>query len=119
MSNKQAAALRTNPQLRIYDNPQQFVTCCYDQSKALCHPARQITTSQHRSPDVSHCQPGCGNIARTDQNVHQIRDAITKHQAEIDSATTPIPLRGRLEQRITALQGIVDDHQNQRKRESS
>ncbi|GAS95709.1 putative uncharacterized protein [Mycolicibacterium canariasense] len=112
MSTKQAAALRANPKLRIYDNPQQFVTCCYDQSKALCHPDRQVTASQHRSPDVSHCQPGCGNIARTDQNIAQIRDAITQYQDEIDSPTTPIPLRGRLEQRITALQAIVDEHQN-------
>jgi hypothetical protein len=115
MSNKQAAALRANPQLRIYDNPQQFVTCCYDQSKALCHPDRQVTASQHRSPDVSHCQPGCGNIARTDQNVNQIRDAIAQHQAEIASPTTPIPLRGRLEQRITALQAVVDEHRNKGK----
>lgn len=115
MSTKQAAALRTNPQLRIYDNPQQFVTCCYDQSKALCHPDRQVTTSQHRSPDVSHCQPGCGNIARTDQNVTQIRDAIAQHQAEIASPTTPIPLRRRLEQRINTLQAIVDEHQNNEK----
>ena len=110
MSNKQAAALRTNPQLRIYANPQQFVTCCYDQSKALCHPDRQVTASQNRSPDVSHCQPGCGNIARTDQNIGQVVDAIAHHQAEIASPTTPIPLQGRLKQRISALQSIVDEH---------
>lgn len=115
MSNKQAAALRANPQLRIYNNPQQFVTCCYDQAKALCHPDRQVTASQHRSPDVSHCQPGCGNIARTDQNVAQIRDAIVQHKAEIASPTTPVPLRGRLEQRVTALQAIVDEHHNEGK----
>lgn len=112
ISNKQAAALRANPQLRIYDNPQQFVTCCYDQSKALCHPDRQTTANELRSPDVSHCQTGCGNIARTDQNISQIQEAIARHEAEIASPTTPIPLRGRLEQRITALQAIVDQHQN-------
>lgn len=111
MSNKQAAALRANPQLRIYDNPQQFVTCCYDQSKALCHPDRETTANELRSPDVSHCQTGCGNIARTDQNISQIQEAIARHEAEIASPTTPIPLRGRLEQRITALQAIVDEHQ--------
>lgn len=110
MSNKQAAALRANPQLRIYENPQQFVTCCYDQSKALCHPDRQTTVNELRSPDISHCQPGCGNIARTDQNVNQIRQAIAQHQDEINSPATPIPLRSRLEQRITVLQRIVDEH---------
>ncbi|MGQ9349418.1 hypothetical protein [Mycolicibacterium gilvum] len=115
LSNKQAAALRANPQLRIYDNPQQFVTCCYDQAKALCHPDRETAASQLRSPDVSHCQPGCGNIARTDQNVNQIREAITQHQAEIASPATPIPLRARLEQRIAALQAIVDEHHDEAK----
>jgi hypothetical protein len=47
LSNKQAAALRVNPQLRIYDNAQQFVTCCYDQAKALCHPDRQSGVMSH------------------------------------------------------------------------
>lgn len=115
MSNKQSAALRANPQLRIYDNPQQFVTCCYDQSKALCHPDRGTTASPMRSPDVSHCQPGCGNIARTDQNIADIADAIARHQDEIASPTTPIPLRNRLEQRVAALQAIVDQHRDTRK----
>ena len=112
LSNKQAAALRANPQLRIYDNPQQFVTCCYDQSKALCHPGRQTTADHQRSPEISHCQPGCGNIARTDQNIAGIVDAIAQHEAEIASQTTPIPLRRRLQQRVTALQAIVDAHRN-------
>ncbi|GFG71477.1 hypothetical protein [Mycolicibacter senuensis] len=112
MSNKQAAALRANPQLRIYDNPQQFVTCCYDQSKALCHPDRQTAANELRSPDVSHCQPGCGNIARTDENIAQVEDAIARHEAEIASPTTPIPLRRRLQQRVNALQAIVDAHRS-------
>ncbi|MFL0172338.1 hypothetical protein ACJH6H_03645 [Mycobacterium sp. SMC-21] len=110
MSNKQAAALRANPQLRIYDNPQQFVTCCYDQSKALCHPDRGTTTKYLQSPDVSHCQPGCGNIARTDQNIANITESIARYQDEIASPTTPMPLRNRLEQRVSALQAIVDQH---------
>ena len=72
-------------------------------------------TGELRSPDVSHCQPGCGNIARTDHNIDQVRAAINRHEAEIASATTPIPLRVRLEQRITALQAIVDEHHNKAK----
>lgn len=115
LSSQQAAALRANPQLRIYDNPQQFVTCCYDQAKALCHPDRETAASQLRSPDVSHCQPGCGNIARTDHNIDQVRAAINRHEAEVASATTPTPLRVRLEQRITALQAIIDEHHNKAK----
>jgi hypothetical protein len=68
-------------------------------------------------PDVSHCQPGCGNIAPTDQNVAHIEDAIMRHEAEIASPTTPIPLQGRLKQRVSALQNIVNEHRNKQQTE--
>ena len=113
LSNKQAAALRVNPQLRIYDNAQQFVTCCYDQAKALCHPDRQTAASSHESPDITRCQPTCGNIARTDRNIDQIAAAVAKHELEIDSPTTPQPLRARLQDRVANLRRIVDEHQGE------
>ena len=71
MSGKQAAALRANPRLRIYDNSARFVTCCYDQSKAQCHPDRLGQLGTDETPDINHCQPTCGNIARTDRNIEQ------------------------------------------------
>ncbi|MDT5279737.1 MAG: hypothetical protein QOJ20_932 [Mycobacterium sp.] len=111
LSNRQAAALRANPQLRVYDIPQQAVTCCYDQAKALCHPDRQAGVAIHESPDITRCQPNCGNIARTDTNIEQVADAIARHEAEIASPVTPQPLRNRL-QRVINLQQIADKHDN-------
>lgn len=110
MSGKQAAALRANPRLRIYDNSTRFVTCCYDQSKALCHPDRLGPLGNEETPDINHCQPNCGNIARTDRNIEQAADTIARHEAEIASPLTPEPLRARLAQRVAALQAIIATH---------
>lgn len=110
MSGRQAAALRANPRLRIYDNSARFVTCCYDQSKALCHPDRLGPNGTDETPDINHCQPNCGNIARTDRNIEQAADTIKQYEAEMASPLTPEPLRARLAQRITALQTIIATH---------
>jgi len=112
LTNRQAAALRSNPRLRIYDNNEQFVTCCYDQSKALCHPDRDRATRVEASPDITNCQPNCGNIARTDRNIASVETAMEQARNEIASPTTPLPLKVRLEQRIDNLNRIVDHHRN-------
>ena len=112
LTNRQAAALNANPRLRIYDNSEQFVTCCYDQSKALCHPDRDRATRVEASPDVTNCQPNCGNIARTDRNIADVEAAIEHACGEIASPAIPLPLKVRLEQRIDNLQRIIDHHRN-------
>lgn len=110
LTGRQAAALRANPKLRIYDNEDQFVTCCYDQAKALCHPQRQTSGNVERTPDITNCRPNCGNVARTDTNIARAEAAVAQHLSEIDSAATPLPLRARLEQRVITLQAIIDKH---------
>lgn len=112
LTNRQAAALNANPRLRIYDNSEQFVTCCYDQSKALCHPDRDRAANVEASPDVTNCQLNCGNIARTDRNIADVEAAIDQAREEIESPTIPLPLKSRLEQRISSLQRIIDHHRN-------
>jgi hypothetical protein len=110
LTNRQAAALRSNPKLRIYDSEEQFVTCCYDQSKALCHPQRRTAGGIEQTPDVTNCRPNCGNIARTDSNIARAEAAVSLHKSEIDHPTTPVPMRARLEQRVSALQSVIDEH---------
>lgn len=112
LTNRQAAALNANPRLRIYDNSEQFVTCCYDQSKALCHPDRNKSARVEASPDITNCQPNCGNIARTDRNIADVEVAIEQAREEIVSPAIPLPLKVRLEQRIDSLNRIVDHHRN-------
>lgn len=110
LTNRQAAALRSNPKLQIYDSEEQFVTCCYDQSKALCHPDRHTASGIEQTPDITNCRPNCGNIARTDTNIARAEAAVSLHRSEIDDPATPLPMRARLEQRVTALQSIIDQH---------
>lgn len=112
LTNRQAAALKANPRLRIYDNSEQFVTCCYDQSKALCHPDRDKAADVEASPDITNCQPNCGNIARTDRNIADVEAAIEQARTEIASPAIPLPLKARLEQRIDHLHRIIDHHRN-------
>lgn len=112
LTNRQAAALNANPRLRIYDYSEQFVTCCYDQSKALCHPDRNKSAGPEASPDITNCQPNCGNIARTERNIADVEEAIAQAREEIVSPAIPLPLKVRLEQRIDSLNGIVDHHRN-------
>jgi hypothetical protein len=96
--------------LRIYDNEDQFVTCCYDQSKAFESPDRQTASGPERTPDITNCKRNCGNIARTDSNIARAEAEVSLHKSEIDDATTPVPMRARLEQRVIALQSIIDEH---------
>lgn len=110
LTNRQAAALRSNPKLRIYDSADQFVTCCYDQAKALCHPDRRAANGIEQTPDVTNCKPNCGNVARTDTNIARAETAVSLHRSEIDDPATPLPMRARLEQRVTTLQSIIDQH---------
>ena len=110
MSGKQAAALRANPRLRIYDNSARFVTCCYEQSKAQCHPDRLGQLGTDETPDINHCQPTCGNIARTDRNIEQAAAAVSRYEDEMASSMTPEPMRARLAQRVEALQAIIQSH---------
>lgn len=119
MSGKQAAALRSNPRLRIYDNSARFVTCCYDQSKAMCHPDRSGPLGTDETPDINHCQTNCGNIARTDRNIEQASDTIARHEADMASPLTPEPLKARLAQRVAALQTIITTHNERTTDDSS
>ncbi|MBE7190986.1 MAG: hypothetical protein INR66_00715 [Gordonia polyisoprenivorans] len=112
LTNRQAAALRSNPRLRIYDNSEQFVTCCYDQSKALCHPDRNKAAGVEASPDITNCQPICGNIARTDRNITDVEAAIEQAREEIASPVIPLPLKARLAHRLGSMLQVIDHHRN-------
>ena len=56
-----ARKLLKNEDAMVYDNPHALVLCHYKRDRALCHRAVNDT------PSLDRCVPGCGNIARTDQ----------------------------------------------------
>ena len=106
--------LLTNPRLQIHDNGLQPVACCYDATRALCHPDNQRSLDIKRSPNLTRCDPRCGNVARTDSHIDEISveiDHLGKQQA---LPMTPEPMRLAHGQRISMLQDIIDTHERSR-----
>ena len=106
--------LLTNPKLRIFDNGLQPVACAYDATKALCHPENQRSLDARRSPDLTRCDPRCGNVARTDSHIDEIRVEINNLEKQQSSPMTPEPMQHAYGQRIEMLQDIIDTHQRTR-----
>ncbi|UNN05324.1 hypothetical protein [Rhodococcus opacus] len=111
---KQARALLAVPQFHVYDNPEAFLTCNYDPSKALCHPDRTHPPGRSTSPAIDRCNPACANIARTDTHIAALRNEIARLREEIVEPATPIPMRERLGQRAAHLDKLVEQHERTR-----
>jgi len=108
---KQAAALMTNPKLRIYDAPGQALACCFDPQKALC---RSVGTNPRATtkatPDLTACNDKCANIARSDRHIDQLRDDVAVLHDEHSSPLTPMPLRHRIEIQIERREDVIRKH---------
>lgn len=118
LSTRQMAALRRNPDLRIYDSPDRALACVYDQAKAQCHQDRdRRTDDSSRTPDMTRCRESCGNIARTDSHIEVISHQIEELTSEIASPLTPEPIRERLRLGIERRQHIVDTHEREKERQ--
>ncbi|MEU9840693.1 hypothetical protein AB0C69_15875 [Actinomadura sp. NPDC048032] len=111
---KQADALLDEPQFHIYDNPEAFLTCNYDPTRALCHPHQAGRGQRNRPPAINRCDPACANIARTDIHIAGLRTEIRQLQEEITDPLTPTPLRERLKQRSQMLEKIASRHEHTR-----
>ena len=109
---RQAEALLDEPEFHVYDNPNAFLTCNHDPTKALCHPERTRRNNRTLPPAIDRCDPACANIGRTDTHIAHLRREITELAEHVASPLTPVPLKERLKQRITALQRIADRHEH-------
>lgn len=112
---RQAAQLRRNPALRIFDNGIQPVACCYDATKALCHPDRAKKNNVDNTPNLTRCNQSCSNVARTDKHVEEIKVEILWQKDQMNSDLTPIPLIERHRQHIASLEEIIRNHNNNRR----
>lgn len=110
---KQAAALMTNPELRVHDAAGQSLACCFDSRKALCRKGTSPTTAA-TTPDLTACEDRCANIARTDRHIAAVQSDIAALQAELAAPLTPAPLRHRIEAQITHRKAIVEAHHDTR-----
>jgi hypothetical protein len=70
LTGRQARKLLEDPALQVY--PGRGLHCVFDRTKARC-----ITTTDD-SPDLSSCQPGCANIARTRHDIEELRARLSR-----------------------------------------
>ncbi len=112
---RQAEALLEEPEFHVYDNPDAFLTCNHDPAKALCRPQRTPrATNRILPPAIDRCDPACANIARTDTHIDNLRHEIAQLADQVASPLTPVPLKERLKQRVTALQRVTGRHERTR-----
>lgn len=108
---KQAAALMSNPDLRVHDAAGQTLACVFDARKALCRRGTSPITAA-ATPDLTACEDRCTNIARTDRHVAAIEDDIAALRVELTAPLTPAPLRHRIKLQITRREAIVQAHRD-------
>jgi hypothetical protein len=91
----------------IYDNPHALVLCHYKRDRALCH-----RDGIKDTPSLDRCVPGCGNIARTDQQAAQLRDRALAFENQ--AAHVPQPVGDRLRATAARLRDQADKHDRTR-----
>ena len=114
LTRRDAKTLLKNPSLQVYDNPEQYLACCYDASQALCHPSNDRQPGIEQSPDLLNCDPRCANAARTDTHIAALDEEARCLQAQIASPMTPIPIQVRLGQRRDRLLAVKTEHEQKR-----
>lgn len=118
LSTRQMAALRRSPELRIYDSPDRALACVYDQAKAQCHQESPgYVGDLTRTPDLTRCREGCGNIVRTDSHIELISHQIEQLTDELANPMTPEPIRERVRLGIARRQQIVESHDREKARQ--
>ena len=114
LTRRDAKALLRNPNLHVYDNPEQHLACCYDDSQALCHPSNDRRPRIGQSPDLLRCDPKCANTVRTDSHMAALGKEVESLEAQIASPKTPEPMRIRLGQRRDQLLTTKAKHEESR-----
>jgi hypothetical protein len=102
-----ARKLLKNEDAIIYDNPHALVLCHYKRDRALCH-----RDGIKDTPSLDRCVPGCGNIARTDQQAAQLRDRALAFENQ--AAHVPQPVGDRLRATAARLRDQADKHDRTR-----
>ena len=114
LTRRDAKILLRNPSLQVYDNPQQHLACCYDESQALCHPSNDRRLGIEQSPDLLRCDPRCANVARTDSHMAALGEEVKHLDAQIALSMAPVPMQVRLTQRRDRLLAVKAEHEQKR-----
>jgi integrase len=108
---RQARTLLVNPALQVF--PAKGMTCVFDPTKAKCR-LKPTGDADRHNPDLEHCQPGCQNIAWTDQDIASLRAQAAELAALVDDPLSPAPLHERERHELERLRAIIDEHDRTR-----
>jgi hypothetical protein len=100
--------IRCDQRVKFYDNPQSYLACMFDTTKALCQSGRSLSAASE--PKLDKCQPNCPNVARTDQHIAELKKEVGRLRLEAESPVTPVPLALRLRTRADTLMTIMETH---------
>jgi hypothetical protein len=103
-----AGKLLKNEDAMVYDNPHALVLCHYKRDRALCH----RDGAKDNTPSLDRCAPGCGNIARTDEQAAKLRERALA--LEIQAAHVPQPAGDRLRATAARLRDQAGRHDRTR-----
>lgn len=108
LNNAELKRFKRDTDLRVYDNPSQFLTCMFDPSRAACLKGQELSAK----PRLDHCSPSCANVVRTDNNVAALCQEASRLRHEADDPATPPPLARRLHDRASGYETIAETHQS-------
>ncbi|GGL15767.1 hypothetical protein GCM10010094_90840 [Streptomyces flaveus] len=107
----QMKALRNNPRLQIFEDPQALLTCNLDPYKALCDPDLASSAKPSmRTPNWNRCNPACANISRTDTHIDRAREQLAQIDADCTDPHLPYPVRRRLDLCRANREKIIQEH---------
>jgi hypothetical protein len=108
---RQVRDLLANPALQVY--PGTGMTCVFDPAKAKCHLAKGDDDAS-RTPDLSDCQPGCQNIARTDHDIEHVSHRAAELTQVTSDPFSPAPRHEREHRELTRLRAVIAEHDGTR-----
>ncbi|MEV8183407.1 hypothetical protein [Specibacter sp. NPDC078692] len=97
---RQAEKLLTDPSLQVFKGD--GIHCVFDKTTALC-------TKNEDAPNLGQCYSACGNIARTDDDILEVKASLDRLPK--DSFAPPIR-HHRAQQVAEHLTGIISSHEH-------
>jgi integrase len=106
-TNREAATLLANPDLQIFTG--KGMTCVLDPARAACRVATDERGTR-RTPDIDDCRPNCANIARTDRDIHVLRQQAARLRALVNDTAAPPVRHARERHELARLEHLIARH---------
>ncbi|MFE0055385.1 hypothetical protein [Streptomyces sp. NPDC059003] len=110
-SGRDARHVLGNPALQIY--PGKGMTCVFAAPTARCELEPSLDDA-HVTPDTDGCHPACVNLARTEENINELRAEAAELRSKVEDEASP-PIRwNRERRRLAHLDHLIAEHERGR-----